>query len=71
MDADTIAVAIAAILHTFNVEFRFKGEGTTFGPNATLFWNSIVVEAVHPKTLEYHQLHNMSEALKFVEGLKS
>jgi hypothetical protein len=69
MDADTVAVAIAVGLHAANVKFRFKGEGKTLGPPSVLVWDTIVVEAVHPVTLEYHRLHTIEEAMEFLVGL--
>lgn len=71
MGAEIVAGSIAIALHVAKVKYKFRGEGTTFGTKATLIWDSIVVEAVHPVTLEYHRLHTLQDVTDFLEGLKN
>lgn len=66
MDADTVAVAIAVGLDAADIKFRFKGEGDRIGPKAVMIWSTVVIEAIHPLTLEYHRLHTIQEAIAFL-----
>lgn len=70
MDAETVATAISAWLISSEIEFRFRGQGKSLGPRGVLVWDSIVVEAMNPDTLEYHRLYTIKDATDFLYGLK-
>lgn len=65
-DADSIAAAMAVALYVARVKFKFRGEGSTFGPKAVLIWDSIVVEAEMPVTGELFRLHSIKELQEFL-----
>lgn len=67
MGAEEIATTIVALLTEYGAKFKYNAEGHKFAPGAPLIWDSIVVEARHPKTGELHRLHSLDEAREFLK----
>lgn len=71
MDADEIAVAIAMRLKAKNVKYKFLGSGRECGPEGTLIWETVVVDAYDPVRRDFVRLDSIAQAELFLADLET
>jgi len=69
MDADELAVGIAAILDAKKVKYKFLASGRELDPSGRVIWEVIVVDAYDPIRREFSRLDSVEAAERFIARL--